>query len=206
MHLLLDNPKQTSYEVHNGYFSIDKKGKVKDTSGKTKDDEDVLIDLVDTLSEGYGFETLEEMVLDASSRIRNINGTTISRLMLETGHMLVPHSSKILEHLILDLWSEVSNNEDNIELLEEIPVRVKEVDLTAIHPYSKQLVCYYGLCALIFMHRARDEDYLENDLIDNYLKNYFYPIVADELLLNKAVALMENPNIYETIDMMSHMT
>ena len=27
-------------EVHNGYFSIDKKGKVKDTSGKTKDDED----------------------------------------------------------------------------------------------------------------------------------------------------------------------
>jgi type III restriction enzyme len=27
-------------EVHNGYFSIDKKGKVKDTSGKTLDDED----------------------------------------------------------------------------------------------------------------------------------------------------------------------
>ena len=28
-------------EVHNGYFSIDKKGKLKDTSGKTKDDEDI---------------------------------------------------------------------------------------------------------------------------------------------------------------------
>ena len=28
-------------EVHNGYFSIDKKGKIKDTSGKTKDDEDI---------------------------------------------------------------------------------------------------------------------------------------------------------------------
>ena len=27
-------------EVHNGYFSIDKKGKLKDTSGKTRDDED----------------------------------------------------------------------------------------------------------------------------------------------------------------------
>jgi len=27
-------------EVHNGYFSIDKKGKIKDTSGKTQDDED----------------------------------------------------------------------------------------------------------------------------------------------------------------------
>lgn len=27
-------------KVHNGYFSIDKKGKLKDTSGKTKDDED----------------------------------------------------------------------------------------------------------------------------------------------------------------------
>ncbi len=27
-------------EVHNGYFSIDKKGKLKDTSGKTQDDED----------------------------------------------------------------------------------------------------------------------------------------------------------------------
>ena len=169
-------------------------------------DEEVLIGLVDTLSEGYGFETHEEMIVDASTIIRNINGTQASRLILETGHRLVPQSSEILEHLILDLWSEISlYNDARITTLEEISYRVKEMDLSELHPYSKQLVCYYGLCSLIFMYRTSGEDYLEDNLIDNYLRDYFSPNVTDKLLLNKAVALMEDPNRFEAIDMMSPM-
>ena len=169
-------------------------------------EEKVLIGLVDTLSEGYGFETIEEMVLDASPRVRNINGSHPSRLMLEAAKKLVPGSSQIKEHLILDLWSEISNNEDNIELLEEIPALVKEIDLTTLHSYSKQLVCYYGLCALIFIHRNKHEDYLENDLVDEYLKMYFYTNVTDALLLNKAEELMKNPEKFQPIDLWSPMT
>ena len=167
--------------------------------------EEVLINLVDILSEGFGFETLEEMILDVSTRVRDINGTTPSWLILETGHRLVPQSSKILEHLILDLWFEVSFSKDNLALLEAIPVWVEKIDLSAIHPYSKQLVCYYGLCALIFINQANSKDYLESDLVDNYIKKYFYPNVLDTLLLNKAVAFMENPENFYPIDMMNPM-
>jgi len=168
-------------------------------------DEEVLISLVDTLSEGYGFETIEEMIIDASTRIRNINGTHPSQLMLETGNKLVPESDQIKEHLILDLWCEISYNEDNIELLEEIPILLKEINLAAMHSYTKQLICYYGLCALIFTHLAKNEDYLENDLVDEYLKRYFYPNVTDKLLLNNATAFMENPDNFQPIDLWSPM-
>jgi len=169
--------------------------------------EKILTSLLNTLSKGYGYESAEEMVLDVSEKVRNMNGSRPSLVMLETGHKLVPESLEIIEHILWDLWSEISLSEENrIELLEEIPRRVKELDLSKIHPYSKQLVCYYGLCALIFMHRAKGEEYLENNLVDEYLKNYFYPNVSDELLSKKAVDLMANPEKFQPIDLWSPVT
>lgn len=166
-------------------------------------DEKVLIDLLDILREGYGFETLEEMILDASARIRKINGSHPNQLILETGNKLVPNSSKIKSDLIMALWAEISDKEDNIELLEKIPVLVEEIDVKEIHVNAKEWVFYYGLCALIFIHRANNEDYHSSGLVDNYLKNYFYSNVTNKALLNNAVALMEKPDSFQPIDLRS---
>jgi hypothetical protein len=46
----------------------------------------------------------------------------------------------------------------------------------------------------------------KSDLVDNYLKNYFYPNVTDTLLSNNAIVLIKNPENFEPIDLWSPMT
>ena len=53
--------------VHNGYFSIDKKGKVKDTSGKTQDDEDTYSLIMKEKEKLLGFDNKLKFIFSHSA-------------------------------------------------------------------------------------------------------------------------------------------
>jgi len=150
-----------------------------------KKDKETLLHLLDVLRNGFKYDNLEKMVLDIAYSIREKNGNVASRIILEVGNNLIPQSSKIKSDLICDLWAVISEQEENNNLFNEIMSLIHEMDFSVIHSDAKEIICYYGLCALVFM---KDEDG-----ISKYLPEYIYPNIKMKQLKNNIKALLENP-------------
>jgi len=158
-----------------------------------KKDKETLLYILDVLRNGFEFDTPEKMVLDVAYNVREINGNGASRIVLEVGDDLIPHSSKIKSDLICDLWAVISEHGKQKELFEEIMRLVDQIDLSEIHLDAKEIVCYYGLCAMVFLK-------MEDD-ISNYLQRYIYPNVGMSQLKNKIEALLESPNKFSPTEL-----
>ena len=80
-------------------------------------DRETLLYLLDILGNGFNFESPEDMILNVAARIREDNGNSVSRIVLEVGKNLMPESSKIKCDLIFDLWAVISERDENTEFL-----------------------------------------------------------------------------------------
>jgi hypothetical protein len=149
------------------------------------EDRSTLLYLLDVLGNGFNFQNPEQMILDVANSLRDVNGNDASRIVLEVGKGLLPQSSKIKNDLICDLWALSSLQRDGKGLLEEIENLVPQVNLDEIHSDAKEVICYYGLCAIVLLGKEES--------IPMYLENYIYPNVTMNVLKKKIKALLENP-------------
>jgi len=158
-----------------------------------KKDRKTLLYLLDVLGNGFKYDNPEKMILDVASSVREKNGNTASRKILEVGIGLIPQSSKIKSDLICDLWAVISEHEERTDLFKEIITLVHEIDLSDIYSDAKEIICYYGFCALIFMN--------DNEGISEYLPEFVYPNIEMHQLKNNIKSLLENPANYSPNDL-----
>ncbi len=148
-----------------------------------EEDQSTFYHLIKVLTKGFNFPSIEQMSLDVASNVREVNGNAASRIMLEGGNILVPESSKIKSDLICDLWAVLSENGRDVELLEEVVNLLSKIDLIEIHSSAREVVCYYGFCALALLDRAEELYY--------FLEDYIYPNVNMPVLKSNIKSLME---------------
>ncbi|MBF0377341.1 MAG: hypothetical protein HQK72_07635 [Desulfamplus sp.] len=158
-----------------------------------KEDKKTLLYLLDVLGNGFKFASPEKMILDIAYDVREKNGNTASHIILKVGNNLMPESSKIKSDLICDLWAVISSGSCEDDLLEDVLELVKCTNLDQIHPLAKEIICYYGFCAMMLKGQV--------DLIDTYLKHYIYPNVTNEQLKQNIKNLLDNPNGYTPKDL-----
>jgi hypothetical protein len=149
------------------------------------EDKKTLLYLLDVLGNGFKFESPERMVLDVAAGLRKEIGSVGSRIILEVGKNLIPASAKIKSDLICDSWAVVAENEGQNQLFDEIIDLVAETNLEEIRPDAKEIICYYGLCAIVLQGRW--------DEISAYLSKHVYPNVSTSKLKIQIKALLENP-------------
>lgn len=158
-----------------------------------KKDRETLLFLLDVLRKGFKFDNQETMILTIANNVREEYGNATSRIILEVGNTLMPESSKIKSDLICNLWEVVCKRAESNEILIEIITLVHQIDFSEILPFAKEIVCYYGLCALILL---KEENYVEL-----YMEKNILPNVKDEQLLDAINALMESPNDFTPEDL-----
>jgi hypothetical protein len=154
-------------------------------------DKKTLLYLLDILTNGFGFKDPEKMILDTAFSVREINGSSASRIILETGRGLLPQSSGIKSDLILDLWAVISESKENQELLFEVLELLEQIDLNSIYPGAKEVICYYGFCATVFLNRESE----------SFLEQYIYPNITAPDLKNRIFSLLENQEGFSPADM-----
>ena len=158
-----------------------------------KKDKITMLYLLDVLGNGFKFDNPEQMILDVACDIREKNGNGASRIVLEVGDRLIPHSSKIMSDLVCDLWAVISYYGAESDLFEKIIRLVDQIDFSQIHSDAKEITCYYGLCAMVLVN---------NEIgIADYLPKYIYPNVTMRQLKNKIKALLENPKDFSPIEL-----
>lgn len=77
-------------------------------------------------------------------------------------------------------------------MLNKIIALIHEMDLSNIHSDAKEIVCYYGLCALVFLN--------DNSRISEYLLEFVYQNIEMRILKDKIKALLEDPKGFTPID------
>ncbi len=125
------------------------------------------------------------MILEVAGSLRNRNGHQASWRVLDVGNVLLPQSSKINCDLILELWIKICEQGSKNSIFEKVIDLLTKTNLDEINPGSKEIICYYGLCSLIFLNKEDD--------IQNYLKEYIYPNVSNRALMIKIKELLQNP-------------
>ena len=158
-----------------------------------KEDRETLLYLLDVLGNGFKFENPEKMILDVAYNVREKNGNGASRIILEVGNNLIPQSSKIKSDLVFDLWAVISEQKENRELLNKIITLIHKIDLSDINPNAKEIVCYYGLCALVLLN--------DNSGISEYLQKFVYPNIEIRQLKDNIKALLEMPQDFTAMDL-----
>lgn len=158
-----------------------------------KKNRETLLDLLNYLQKGFKFKNRETMVLDIANVARKENGNTTSRIILEVGNTLMPQSSKIKSDLICTLWEVICKREENNELFTEIITLIHQIDFSDIKSNSKEVICYYALCALVFLKKM--------DLIDKHLQQYISPNVEMKELTATINAFLDSPNDFTPEDL-----
>lgn len=156
-------------------------------------DRDTLLHLLDVLGNGFKYDNPEKMILDVAYNVRGKNGNRASRIILEVGNNLMPQSSKIKSDLVCDLWAVLSEQEENRELLNEIISLIRQMDFSDFPSDTKEVICYYGLCSLVFLN--------DNAGISEYLPKFVYPNIKMRQLKDKIKDLLENPQDFAPMDL-----
>lgn len=157
-------------------------------------DKETYLYLLDVLGNGFRFNDPEQLILDVAASLRLKNGNNLSRIALKTGLQLIPFSSKIRSDLVCDTWAVISENESVNYLLEEVVDLASETYLENLLPDAKEVVCYYGFCAMVLL----SSDYEE---IESYLQEFVYPNVKMGNLKVKIRDLLLNPDAFTAKDL-----
>lgn len=157
-----------------------------------KKDKETLLYLLDVLGNGFKYDSPEKMILDVAYKIREKNGNKASHIVLKVGSKLIPESSKIKSDLICDIWAVASLGDNEKNLLQELTKIVEQTKLDEIHSDAKEVICYYGFCAMVLLECA--------DLV-NYLEKFIYPNVTNMTLKQNIKNLLDNPTKYNVSDL-----
>jgi len=158
------------------------------------EDRNTLLYLLETLGIGFGFESPEQLFLDAAYYLREKNGSWVSRTVLLNGLGIVPFSSKIRSDLVCETWT-VAAEVDNRKMIEPIPGWVMETTLSELLPNAREIICYYGLCALVLHEDLKDDE------VAAYLEEFIYPNVEMPLLKDRLYSLLEAPTKFSIKDL-----
>ncbi len=152
-----------------------------------KENKSTLLYLLDVLSQGFGYQSPEKMILDVAYDTREKAGRLPSCKILETGTWLIPDSSKIKSDLIGDLWALLSSGElEDIRnyYSTKILSLVYQINMADILPQMREIIPYLGLESLIILKQY--------DKVKNYLEEFVYPNVTDNELKRKIKHRLEN--------------
>jgi hypothetical protein len=149
---------------------------------------------LDILGQGFGFDDPEKLILDVAAGMREKNGSEVSRIVLHTGLKLFPFSSKVRSDLICDTWNVLSQYGNDEVLLNDVVDLTSETYLKDVLPDAKEVICYYGLCALVLNNAEVDE-------ITSYLQEFVYPNVNLSSLKVKIKDLLDNPTAFSARDL-----
>ena len=158
-----------------------------------KKDRATLLYLLDTLGNGFGFETPEKMILEVAFSLRENNWSDASRVVLEVGSKLIPESAEIKCDLISDLWAIAAEFGEEESLFEEILSLVDKIQFDEIEADTREIVCYYGLCSLVFLGKINE--------LSGYLAEYIYPNVSMSKLKLNITAMLGNPGRYSPAEL-----
>lgn len=150
-----------------------------------KKDRETLLYLLDYLQQGFRYENREEMVLTVAAQVREELGDVTSRIILEVGNVLIPQSSKIKSDLVFDLWDVICKSDGNDTLLTAVVNLVLQIDFSEIKSSAKEVVCFYGLCALVFLN--------DMDGFERYSQAGIAANVTNTNLLEAMENLLKNP-------------
>lgn len=157
-------------------------------------DKETFLYLLDVLGNGFGFDDPEKLILDTAANMREKNGNNESRIVLHTGLKLLPFSSKIRSDLVCDSWAVISEYETENQLLDDIIDLASETYLDGILPDAKEVICYYGFCAMVLRESSYEE-------IESYLEEFVYPNVKMVSLKIKIKDLLLNPEAFTAKDL-----
>ncbi len=152
-----------------------------------KENKSTLLYLLDVLSQGFGYQSPEKMILNVAYDTREKVGRLPSCKILETGTRLIPDSSKIKSDLIGDLWALLSSEElEDIRnyYSTKILSLVYQINMADILPQMREIIPYLGLESLIILKQY--------DKVENYLEEFVYPNVTDNELKRKIKHRLEN--------------
>jgi len=151
-------------------------------------DKEVLLTILGRLQEGYGFENREQLILDTSLNVRNINGVYVASAILRTGMNLVPESSKIKSDFIVSLWEIACESKENESTYREIIELIPNIDMEDI--VTKEVICYYGFCSLLLLNQDTN---LKLD-VDKYRSQYIDGQITHEEIKPMVDILLNNPD------------
>jgi len=143
-----------------------------------REDQDVLLHLLEVLRQGFSFEDYEQLVIETSGRLRARFDVRPSSAALSTGVVLVPKSSQIKADLILDLWACANLTTDadtRAALLSQIPGLFEGLVAPAIPPATLETCCYRTLAAKHLAGDFREDGSLEDFLIDEVIERVAHP-------------------------------
>lgn len=157
-------------------------------------DKETYLYLLDILGNGFGFVDPEKMILNIAANVREKNGNNVSRIILHTGLKLLPFSSAIRSDLICDSWATISEYGTENHLLNEVIDLASETYLDGILPDAKEIICYYGFCAIVLQGSTEVE-------VEYYLKEFVYPNVKMRSLKIKIRDLLISPKSFTAKDL-----
>ena len=147
------------------------------------EDRNTYMYLLDYLGNGFKFKNPEGMILDTAANIRDNNGSEASRIVLESGLLLIKESLKIKSDLIMDLWDKITEKNVNDIAIKTLKLII-DIKFEEILQDAKEVVSYYGLCSLIILKRL--------DQIDQYLTKYVYSNIKKMEIKKKVKYILEN--------------
>jgi len=158
-----------------------------------KKNRETLLHLLNYLQQGFGYADREEMILNIANNVRKELGSATSSTILRVGNTLIPQSSKIKSDLVINLWEVICKKDKNDELFTAVVTLVLQIDFSEIKPFAKEIVCFYGLCALVFLN--------DTGSIENYIQVYITTNVKKAELREAIEGLLKNPENYSPEDL-----
>ncbi|MHB8135430.1 MAG: hypothetical protein ACYDH1_14555 [Anaerolineaceae bacterium] len=144
--------------------------------------------LLEKLGKGFGFDSLENLILSVAASARSKNGHAVSYSMLLTGNELLPDSSQIKSDLISDIWmilSEANNRDFYEEGLRKIVDLIYQVKMEDVIPGAREMIAYFGFTALMLLGMEEQ--------VKEYLHQFIYPYVENVQLKIRIKDMLENP-------------
>jgi len=144
--------------------------------------------LLPTLAKGFGYDSIEALILEAAAQLREQNGDYPSYLALKTGMTVVPESSSIRSDFILDISSILESclPDEPKDLLEKITEAFQDIDLDKILEDARAPIIFMNFVAL----KMLGEQEQTVDFVASVVKEH----VSDPEIKNKIEELLQDPD------------
>ncbi len=154
---------------------------------RSKDNDEMLLNLLDELSDGFRCSSVEQMILDVSINLGKEFGIKPQYYALKTGVLKCPNSSKILSDLTLVITEFLKEDPTNCyDLFEEIITMYQDIDINHLDHKAVEYLIYINFVAIRFNRPEK---------INSFLENYVYKYINSSFLKNKIKHLLESNDL-----------
>ena len=161
-------------------------------------DQETLLQLLEIMRQGFSFDDLEQLIIEASGNLRSRHGVRPSCAALSTGVLLVPTSGKLMADLILDQWAiaRLAGDEPSA-FLSRILELFSELDPGSVPPPTMEACTYFTLAASHALGDFAEEGSLEEFLVARVLEVVHHPQLKQKV---QAIITAEQASERLTLD------